>query len=110
MRRWVDGQMGRWADDIGMGDAAIFRVVVWGAVLLLAIVVLWNGVRRRPGPTGARVRRGPGAGSVGAVYDMLNEDKRRAIEIIVEGRAELTDPEHADGTPGSGQSGKRPRS
>jgi len=34
---------------------------------------------------------------------MLNEDKRRAIEIIVEGRAEETDPEHADGTPTSGR-------
>ena len=28
---------------------------------------------------------------------MLNEDKRRAIEIIVEGRAEARDPEDADG-------------
>jgi len=31
---------------------------------------------------------------------MLNEDKRRAIEIIVEGRAEATDPETADDIPG----------
>ena len=30
---------------------------------------------------------------------MLNEDKRRAIEIIVEGRAEATDPETADDIP-----------
>lgn len=87
----------------------MLRVVVWMAVLLLVIVVVWNRVRRR-GPKGARVRRGPGPGAAGAVYDMLNADKRRAIEIIVEGRAELTDPEHADGTPHSGQSGKRPRS
>jgi len=36
---------------------------------------------------------------MGAVYDMLNEDKRKAIEIIVEGRAEQTDPEHADDPP-----------
>jgi hypothetical protein len=93
-----------------MEGGAMLRVVVWGAALLLIIVVVWNRVRRRPGPKGARVRRGPGPGAAGAVYDMLNEDKRRAIEIIVEGRAELTDPERADGTPHSGQSGKRPRS
>ena len=30
---------------------------------------------------------------------MLNEDKRKAIEIIVEGRAEATDPETADDIP-----------
>ena len=38
-------------------------------------------------------------GAAGAVYDMLNEDKRRAIELIVEGRAEKTDPETADDLP-----------
>lgn len=42
---------------------------------------------------------------MGAVYGMLQEDKRKAIEIIVEGRAEETDPEHADGTP---QAGRQP--
>ena len=31
------------------------------------------------------------------MYDMLNEDKRNALEIIVEQRAEARDPEDADG-------------
>jgi hypothetical protein len=39
----------------------------------------------------------PGPGAAGAIYDMLNEDKRKAIEIIVEERAEERDPETADG-------------
>ena len=38
---------------------------------------------------------GIGAGAMGAVYDMLNEDKRRAVEIIVEHKAAATDPERA---------------
>ena len=41
--------------------------------------------------------RGPGAGATGAIYDMLMEDKRKAIEIILEERAEERDPETADG-------------
>jgi hypothetical protein len=49
-----------------------------------------------------QLRRGrggsaPGAAAAGAVYDMLNEDKRKAIEIIVEERAEARDPEDKDG-------------
>ena len=41
----------------------------------------------------ARRKRGkifgqPGPGAAGAIYDMLNEDKRKAIEIIVEEKAE----------------------
>lgn len=45
-----------------------------------------------------RAHRGSiGPGAAGAVYDMLNEDKRHAIEIIVEGRAGHRDPEDADG-------------
>jgi hypothetical protein len=45
-------------------------------------------------------RRGRGAigpAAVGSVYDMLNEDKRKAVEIVVEERAEAVDPETADG-------------
>lgn len=42
-----------------------------------------------------RISVGPGA--MGTVYDMLNQDRRRAIEIIVEERAEARDPEDADG-------------
>ncbi|HYM25069.1 MAG TPA: hypothetical protein VEU08_17750, partial [Vicinamibacterales bacterium] len=44
----------------------------------------------------ARIGRGGvtvGAAGSGAVYDMLNEDKRNAVEIIVEERAAARDPE-----------------
>jgi hypothetical protein len=38
-----------------------------------------------------------GPGAIGALYDFLNEDKRRAMEIIVEQRAEERRPEYPDG-------------
>jgi hypothetical protein len=44
-----------------------------------------------------RRRGGIGTGAAGIVYDMLNEDKRNAIEIIVEERAAARDPEDRDG-------------
>lgn len=71
--------------------------LILGAAFLTGLIVLTVRVFRRRG--GRRGFRGPGAGATGAVYDMLNEDKRRAIEIIVEGRAEQTDPETADDIP-----------
>jgi hypothetical protein len=37
-----------------------------------------------------------GSAAAGTIYDWLNEDKRKAIEIVVEGRAEQRDGEHAD--------------
>ena len=52
----------------------------------------------------------PGPGAAGAIYDMLNEDKRKAIEIIVEEKAEATDPETADGNLPELESPGRPRS
>ena len=61
---------------------------VGGLVLLLLLI---RAVRRR----GLRGHIGPAA--IGSVYELLNEDKRNAIEIIVEQRAEETDPETADG-------------
>ena len=49
------------------------------------------------GRGGARLGPGVGSAASGAIYDLLNEDKRKAIEIIVEQRAEARDPEDADG-------------
>ena len=63
--------------------------LIWAAVLVAFAALAWWGRKR------ARGR--PGTASVGAFYDMLNEDKRNAIEIVVEGRAEARDPETADG-------------
>jgi hypothetical protein len=58
-------------------------------LLILLVAVAVRRLRRR--------RRDIGSGAAGTVYDMLNEDKRNALEIVVEGRAEARDPEHADG-------------
>ena len=60
------------------------------------VLLVFLRTRRRSGRQPAR-RRGPGAGAAGAVYELLNEDRRRALEIIVEERAEATDPEHKEG-------------
>ena len=66
-----------------MAEAAAWLVV------LIVVVALLASIGRRS--------RGPGSAAAGAVYDMLNEDKRHALEIIVEQRAEARDPEDADG-------------
>ena len=66
---------------------AVGLAVIW----LLLIVVL---VRRL---MGRRSRIGPG--TAGAVYELLNEDKRKAIEIIVEQKTGERDPERAAGVP-----------
>lgn len=65
--------------------------VLWGAVLLVFLIVAIAALRKKSR------RRGPGAGAYGTVYDLLNEDKRNAIEMIVEERAEARDPEDAEG-------------
>lgn len=67
--------------------------LVWAAALLVfVVVVLVSAFRKRRGG-----HSGPGAGAYGAVYDLLNEDKRNAIEMIVEDKAASRDPEDADG-------------
>jgi hypothetical protein len=66
-----------------------------GAAIWLIIVVfliIACGKTRR-----GRGRFNVGPAAVGGIYDMLNEDKRRAVEIIVEERAEAQDPEDKDG-------------
>ena len=64
--------------------------IAWFAFFILFFAAVISVRRRR--------RSGhPGPGTSGAIYDMLNEDKRKAIEIIVEEKAEERDPETADG-------------
>jgi hypothetical protein len=63
---------------------------LWLGIIALVFVLLAS-LSRRGG-------HAPGAGASGAVYDMLNEDKRKAVEIILEDRAEARDPETADDT------------
>jgi len=79
-------------------DAAKF---VWSLFLLAGVIVLIVVVfsRRR----GGHGMSGPGAGAYGAVYDLLNEDKRNAIELIVEDKAGYRDPEDAEGKPTAGK-------
>ena len=66
-----------------MADVAVWLVVLIGAIALLASI--------------GRRSRGPGSAAAGTIYDMLNEDKRNALEVIVEQRAGARDPEDADG-------------
>jgi hypothetical protein len=68
-------------DDVG-------TALIW---VVAIVVVGWLFARRR------RSRPRPGAGTMGTVYDWLNEDKRNAVEIIVEDRAGARDPEDRDG-------------
>jgi hypothetical protein len=71
-----------------MIDALIWLVVIGGVLLLF----LKSGRSGRPGR-----RPGIGTAAIGSMYDMLNEDKRKAVEIIVEERAGARDPEDKDG-------------
>lgn len=72
-----------------MAEALVWLAAIVGVVLAF----------RKIGAARPRV----GSASAGTVYDWLNEDKRKAIEIVVEGRAEERDEEHADDTvPGDG--------
>jgi len=72
-------------------------ILVATSVLVFVAIVFVRAKGGRRGSGGRPRRRGPGAGAAGAVYDLLNEDRRRALELIVEERAEATDPEHKDG-------------
>jgi len=62
--------------------------IVW-VVVIVVVVILFRRQRQRRGRIGAA--------AVGTIYDMLNEDKRHAIEIIVEEKAGARDPEDRDG-------------
>jgi hypothetical protein len=76
------------------------------AVLLVFVLFIAAVVKSRRKRGGHRYA--PGSGAAGAVHELLIEDKRKAIEIIVEERAEERDPETADGNLPELESPKRP--
>ena len=63
---------------------------IWLVAIVLLVIAVWRTRRQRR-------RGGVGAGAAGMVYGWLNEDKRNAVEIIVEERAAARDPEDRDG-------------
>jgi len=67
-------------------------------LLMFALLgfVTWKLWSRR-GTSRRRASVRPGPGTMGTIYDMLNEDKRKAVEIIVEQKAAETRPEYPDG-------------
>ena len=66
-----------------------------GVMLLLLVAVAIR--RRRPRRAPARRGGSIGPAAIGTVYELLNEDRRNAIEIIVEDKAGYRDPEDAEG-------------
>ena len=64
--------------------------IVW-LVAIVLVARVWVVMRR------TRRRGGVGTAAAGTMYDWLNEDKRRALEVIVEERAAARDPEDKDG-------------
>lgn len=76
-------------------DSPLRAVILLLAVIAVIVQVFRSARGRRSGSGPRRRAGGVGAGAMGAVYDMLNEDKRRAIEIIVEHKAAAVDPERA---------------
>jgi hypothetical protein len=66
--------------------------LVWAAVFIVFMIVVGVSAFQKRGGR----RAAPGPGAYGTIYDLLNEDKRNAIELIVEQKAEARDPETAD--------------
>jgi hypothetical protein len=79
---------------MGIEDAVI---ILWG--VSLAVTILYAVIRRQRRKTlpYSFRPRSCGPGTVGAVWDLLNEDQRHTMEIIVEQRAEERRPEYPDG-------------
>ena len=81
--------------------------LTWTVVILALLAVVIASVFSKG--RGGHGSSGPGPGAAGAMYDLLNQDKRNAIELIVEEKAGARDPEDADGNLPDLENPKRPR-
>jgi hypothetical protein len=62
-------------------------VAIWTVMMLLLGFAFYRAKTRR---------RHIGSAAAGAVYGMMNEEKRNAVEIVVSDKAAAHDFEHAD--------------
>jgi hypothetical protein len=62
-------------------------LAIYGLVIAIAV---WKVFTRRG-------RAAIGAGAAGAFYDMLSQDRREAVHVVAEKKAEKQDPEDRDG-------------
>jgi hypothetical protein len=86
-------------------DTARIADLVWsaGALVIVALILISRRARRHGGTL-----RG---GVVGSLYEWQNKDKQRALDLIVEGKAEARRPEYPDDARGpdpDGQGGREP--
>jgi hypothetical protein len=70
-------------------DVALSIIYTGAFVVLVLIIVLSRRARRHGGAYRA--------GVVGAMYEWQHQDKQRALDVIVEGKAAETRPEYPDG-------------
>ena len=69
-------------------SAVTVNAIVW-LVAIVVVIILFSRQRGRRGHVGSA--------AAGSIYDLLNEDKRHAVEVVVEERAAARDPEDRDG-------------
>ena len=70
-----------------MDPGMLASTVIWVVMIAIAGFALYR-VKVR--------RRHVGSAAAGTVYDMIHEEKRKAIEIVVADKAAARDFEHAD--------------
>jgi hypothetical protein len=75
--------------EAGPVDVALSIIYTGAFVVLVLIIVLSRRARRHGGAYRA--------GVVGAMYEWQHQDKQRALDVIVEGKAAETRPEYPDG-------------
>lgn len=80
-----------------------FDVETWGGAAIWLVMMLLAGFAFYRARTR---RRHIGSAAAGAVYDMMNEDKRKAVEIVVSDKAAAHDFEHADDDDDRTQNGR----
>jgi hypothetical protein len=68
-------------------------------IMVLLVMVAIKTMRPRRGTATRRRHGSVGPAAAGAFYELLNEDRRKAIEVVVEEKAGYRDPEHADDLP-----------
>jgi hypothetical protein len=70
-----------------------FDVETWGGAIIWVVMLALLGFAFYRAKTR---RRHIGSGAAGAVYGMMNEDKRKAVELVVADKAAAHDFEHGE--------------